>query len=141
MTPDKALALVQRYSELHWSIQAARARIARHLDACPGIKGKRQEKDPEWGGMSHDAMADEIHLKEWYRPGLRDDGCGGAEEHWPTPGEEQRAECPHCFAAHLVVKERKAARRQLGAVKAAMTRTTPKPAILSEPHPGAGEPF
>ena len=31
-------------------------------------------------------------------------------------------ECQHCYAAHLAIQERKAMRKSLGAVKAAMTK-------------------
>jgi len=32
------------------------------------------------------------------------------------------AECPHCYAAHIAIQDRKEHRKKLGAVKAAMTK-------------------
>ena len=128
MSPDKALDLVRRVSSLQWEIRAAKARIGRGLDKCQGLKGKRHEKDG-WRGYTQAAQDDQdTHLKHWYMPEKLDEGGRDYIE----IGDDEREECPHCYAAHLIVQERKAVRKAFGCVKAAMTKTTPKPAILKE---------
>jgi hypothetical protein len=140
MKADKALELVQRYSALQWTIRACRARIGRELDKCRGVKGKRLETEGRYNDPTPEAQADQdTHLKGWYTPEEVDDNYSPRLE-YQSIGEIEREECPHCYAAHLIVQERKAARKAFGAVKAAMTRTTPKPAILSEPFHSGVEP-
>jgi hypothetical protein len=139
MKPDKALALVHRYSELTWIIRAAKYRIAESLDKCAGLDGKRLERrkscetDP-WqyvGEIDSEENEKRTHLREWYRPEAVEREWGPPGQEWNAVGDSEREECPHCFAAHTAVQDRKAARKALGAVKAAMTCTTAKPAILS----------
>jgi len=115
MTPEKALDLVTRYSELTRSIKACTEGIKEQLSACPmQSQGTKAGKD-------------EHHLFKWYTPEI-------------TEGNEyvdskiiytdltlgvHGAECEHCFRAHLHIQNRKAYRRQLASVKGAMTKATP----------------
>ncbi len=138
MSPEKALELVHRYSALTWAIKGAAVRIAEALDRCTGLDGQRLERRRAWErGAAFGALGTEVdpeandkavHLREWYSPELVEREWGPPGREWNAVGESQREECPHCFAAHLAIQERKAARKALGPVKAAMTRTTPKPA-------------
>jgi hypothetical protein len=64
------------------------------------------------------------HLWGWYAPDVVD-----SADHmdpylvWQQiNADEHGAECPHCYAAHTAIQERKDHRKRLGAVKAAMTR-------------------
>ena len=134
MKPEKALELVHRYSELTWAIQACRNRIAEALDKCTGLDGKRLERrracetppyEP-WRDMEPAANEKQIHLTEWFRPDIGYDG----DPTYIRIDDNQHEECPHCYAAYVAIRERKCMRIKLGAIKAAMTRTTPKPAIL-----------
>lgn len=144
--PQKALALVLRYSELTWVIRAAKNRIAEALDRCAGLDGKRLERrkscerDP-WqyvGEIDSEENEKRTHLREWYSPELVEREWGPPGREWNAIGDSERDECAHCYAAHAAIQDRKAARKALGAVKAAMTRTTLKPAILNW-RPDCGE--
>lgn len=134
VTPNKALQLVHRYSELQWAIRACQGYIAEALDKCTGLDGKRLERRKSWESYSDhpiDAMNSETnekqtHLHEWYEAGYDYEG----ERFWNKIGDSEAQECIHCYAAHCQIQKRKALRRQFGSVKAAMTRTTPKPKIL-----------
>ena len=130
MTPDKALELVGRYSRLTKEIKLLKQQIGEHMDKCPGVKGDRHAVDangwptykPEMDSKGRDKG---MHLWCWYQPEISD-GSYYDEPHqvWTEVGEEQAAECPHCYAAHQAIQLRKVARKSLGAVKAAMTRST-----------------
>lgn len=131
MTPAKALELVGRYARLTKAINGCKKRIGEHLDMCPGLNGKRLEViyeaafdgGPEvgliegWHRPTDAAIADQdTHLKTWYAKERDDEGR-------ITFGEVVDDECPHCYAAHLVIQARKQLRKQLAAVKGAMTRS------------------
>lgn len=129
MTPSTALNLVGRYSRLTSEIKLLRQQIGDHLEKCPGLDGKRLEMDEfgchihqrDWDSKNRDKST---HLWGWYQPETVDSGYYGAPdiEYQEITADDHGAECPHCYAAHLAVQRRKAARRELGAVKAAMTR-------------------
>lgn len=136
MDPGKALELVGRYSRLTLAIKACKPRIGACLDKCPGLKGFRLEVEqvPATIGFDGDVIdacevpteracaEQDTHLKDWYEnPGEPE--WDGAYRRFVV-GEEQRAECEHCYAAHLIVRERRELRKQLAAVKGAMTRAT-----------------
>lgn len=136
MKPEKALELVHRYSELTWSIRACRNRIAKALEKCTGLDGKRLERRracetppyEQWSDMDGEANEKQTHLSDWYTANW-EHGDGWSKGYVdPSMVAE---ECEHCYAAHIAIQERKCMRIKLGAVKAAMTRTTPKPAILN----------
>lgn len=135
MKPDKALELVHRYSELTWAIRACASRIAVALDQCAGLDGKRLVRrrsceSPPWqyaGDIDSEENEKRTHLREWYRPDIGFDG----DPTYIRIDADEHAECRHCYTAHIAIQDRKAARKALGAVKAAMTRTTPKPVILN----------
>lgn len=128
MKPETALALVLRYSELTKGIKAAKARIGDHMEACKGRSGKRNQIDP----VTYDIQLREedekgrdkdLHLWYWYQPEY-----GGNEEpevfYEEILAKKHGIECPHCYAAHLVIQDRKTMRKQLAHVKGAMTRST-----------------
>lgn len=136
MKPAKALELVQRYSVLKRAINGCKPRIGAHLDQCKGLKGHRLDviKHPsqdlggffgvsgEWEEPTKEAQNDqETHLSVWYH---KDYGEPGEHGFWRyTVGEGDEAEeCPHCFAAHKIIEERKELRKQLSHVTRAMTR-------------------
>lgn len=137
--PETAVDLVGRYARLTLAIKGCKARIGAELDKCPGLKGDRLKTvrhEGFDGGFllgaiepydepTYEAQADQdTHLKTWYSKDY-----GEWEDHGvPTfvrfhigSGDEPD-ECPACYAAHLIVQERKVFRRQLASVKAAMTR-------------------
>jgi hypothetical protein len=134
MTPIKALELVHRYSELQWAIRACQGYIAEALDKCTGQDGLRLERRKAWEVPPYEPTGDfdttenekQTHLRQWYSPDMSDYGPSYIDVNHAN-GEE----CIHCYAAHCQIQKRKALRRQFGSVKAAMTRTTPKPAILT----------
>ena len=133
MTPAKALELVERYSRLHAAIRGCAPRIGEHLELCHGQKGFRKE---EWSvsiGANYVALPterasqdQETHLPLWYSPEVVEETQyteGGLR--YRDIGPKEHVECPHCYAAHLVIQERKALKRQFAAVKGAMTRAVP----------------
>lgn len=117
MTPDKALELVGRYARLTKQIRASKSRIGDNLELCNGLLGFRHEIGEDGFPTQRSADDQDTHLKDWYAADMSDDG-----PLWRGIGEEERAECPHCYAAHVVIRERKALRHQLAGVKAAITR-------------------
>ena len=140
MSPETALDLVGRYARLTLAIKDCKRRIGAELDKCKGLKGFRLEAvvhpgfdgGPEVGfisdyrEMTQRASNDQdTHLKYWYeKPGAEDDW---GEYRRYVISDEEADECAHCFAAHLIVRERRALRLQLGHVKGAMTRLGGKP--------------
>lgn len=130
MKPQTALNLVMRFSALTHAIKAMPTRIGDELEKCKGLKGFRNETEPmEFGGETMQLPTErsnddhETHLKGWYTPDVSYGYDGEGELVYTDVGETERAECPHCYAAHLLIQDRKTLRRQLGAVKAAMTRS------------------
>jgi hypothetical protein len=131
--PATAVDLVGRYARLTHAIRACKGRIGAELDKCHGLKGKRLEVATErcdWlhiipGEPTKEAQDDqETHLSVWYSKDYgewEDHGVPHFVRFHVGSGDEPE-ECPACYAAHLIVQERKALRRQLGSVKAAMTR-------------------
>lgn len=140
MKPEKALELVGRYARLAKAIRNCKKRISEHLDKCHGLNGKRLEffSQPGFDGgplvgfveayeePTDAAMRDQdTHLKVWYGKDYgdtEDHGCPVFVHFTVGEGDEEE-ECRHCYAAHLVVQERKQLRKQLAAVKGAMTRS------------------
>lgn len=142
MTPTKALELVLRYAHLKRSIDACKPRIGAHLELCQGQNGWRNETETHKGSdfvgfetadftsPTERAMADETHLRLWYTPDVVEYDRGSPYEppevrnEYLEIGAEEQAECPHCYAAHLVIQERKSMKRQLAAVKGAFSKAT-----------------
>lgn len=127
MKPWKALELVIRYSRHTRRIKELGAQIGESLDRCPGLDGKRLEVD-EYGCHVHRRDTDSknrdksTHLWHWYQPETVDSGYIDPDLVWHQVGTPESEECPHCYAAHLAIQERKEHRKRLGAVKAAMTK-------------------
>lgn len=121
MQKEKALELVERYSRLTRGIADCGRRIGESLELCPGISGKR-------GGPSVEHRVDakgrdlDLHLTDWYSPDVGGNEWSGPINVYMEITEKQKAECPHCYAAHLAIRERKELRKKLGAVKGAMTK-------------------
>lgn len=128
MTPEKALELVGRYARLARQIKDCKRRIGEHLDLCHGLDGKRLEMD-KYGCLVHQRDTDNknrdktTHLWHWYQPETVDDGFMNPTLVWVEVGVLEAEQCPHCYAAHLAIQERKAARKSFGSVKAAMARS------------------
>lgn len=133
MKPEKALELVLRYSLHVNSIKTLTAAISDGLDACKGINADRQLKD-SYGCLTYQPQHDRkgrdtgTHLWNWY------------QKNWYNPEYDEmqyekitedthKKECPHCYAAHIAIQERKEHRKKLGHVKGAMTK-----AIKGEQH-------
>lgn len=114
---EVALELVREYARLQDLIHGTRERIGAALELCPGVKGHRHEVEAfeatPWSDAgtapTERASADVTHLSKWYTPVNDGDDC-----YWPEP---DRNECPHCWAAHEVVQERRRAKRALGSIK------------------------
>ena len=118
MKPQTAVRLVGEYARLTCAIKTCKREIGARLTKCNGLNGWRNELEPNGIFASDRSRSDQdTHLKGWYRPiDLVDDVV------YLDIDQDQRDECEHCFAAHLLIQERKALRRQLASVKAAMTR-------------------
>jgi hypothetical protein len=119
MKPEKALELVTRYATLTKQIKALKKAIGENMDACKGISGERG-LPLSVVKMDNKGRDIDLHLWFWYQPEYDDYENRFYEEIKP---EIHGVQCPHCYAAHLAIQERKAARRSLGTVKAAMTRS------------------
>lgn len=132
MRPSKALELVERYASLTKQIKDCTQRISDSLQLCNGKSGNRQAGMHSQGeaGRFYETKLDskgreqDLHLWIWYQPETVDDGHMSPSLVYEKVGEERATECPHCYAAHLAVQERKQARKELGAVKGAMSRST-----------------
>jgi len=120
MTPEKALELVGRYARLTAQIKDCKARIGDSLELCNGISGKRNEPMNHRKTDSKNRELD-VHLTQWYTPDWQ--GDYGDQPVYDDIGEWSAEECPHCYAAHLAIQERKAARKALGYVKATISRS------------------
>ena len=109
---QKALMLVRRWARLTRGIKASTMQIARHLEACPRQAALRAQS------FNLTALAEppDVHLKEWY---------GRYRRGRPKPATLEQ-ECPACWAAHLEVEKRLALRRQLIALKGAMSKFEPE---------------
>ncbi len=150
MSPEKALELVGKYARLTRAITQCKGRIGKHLDLCRGLKGNRLEvfKTGAFDGgemvgfieayesPTDAACADQdTHLKVWYDKDYgetEDHGCPVFVRFTVGDGDEEE-ECPHCFAAHLIVQERKELRKQLAYVKGSMTRFAARTPDLAAP--------
>ena len=115
----KALDLVKRYSHLVREIKRLKDRIHEQMQACKGIDEQRDalgfyKLDSKGRGLN-------MHLWNWYEPFVGDNPEYDQLEYNDVTLEEHGAECPHCYAAHLAIQERKQARKALGIVKRSMT--------------------
>jgi len=131
MTPNKALDLVRNYSLYTKQIKALKAIIGNSMDKCKGFSGKRGDLDENFCAVhprdgDHKGREKDLHLWAWYQPEVTGDGYYSEFEltYQKITKEKHGTECPHCYASHLAIQERKAARKSLGGVKAAMTRST-----------------
>ena len=114
----RALHLVREYGRLTEAIADCKRAIGAELDKCPGVSGHRRETDPHlFDSMTQRAMDDKTHLAAWYTVADRDEDGSPYYE-----GEPSEDACPHCWQAHRIVKQRKAFRRSLAAIKGAMRR-------------------
>jgi hypothetical protein len=127
MTPEKALELVGRYARLTKQIKDCKKRIGDSLELCQGINGSRLPRQTPYGLLREDHPEHfdrknrdmRMHIWNWYQPEIGE--CGSTV--WESIDKhEHGSECPHCYAAHLAIQERKAARIQLGHVRAAMSK-------------------
>lgn len=129
MNGSKATDLVQRYSHHTRQIKALGKKIFENLDLCNGPDGDRLAVKDD-GSLVHDRDTDKkcrdmsVHLWDWYHPEVIEETqyTDGGLVYQKITAEEHGAECPHCYAAHMAIQERKAHRRKLGTVKAAMTK-------------------
>jgi len=129
MKPETAIKLVHQYSTLTKQIKALKASIGDNMDKCKGFSGKRgtlgeilcfnQPRIEDSRGREKD-----VHLWTWYTPEVIEETqyTDGGLVYQEITAATHGAECQHCYAAHLAIQERKAARKSFGSVKAAMTR-------------------
>lgn len=120
MKAEKALELVESYSSLTKQIKDCKKRIGDNLSLCNGISGHKlnlQIDQPEPDSKGRDT---DLHLTQWYAP-ERVSQYGGLQ-YQDISCDEHGEECPHCYAAHLAIQDRKEARKRLGYVKAVMSR-------------------
>ncbi len=126
MTPDKALELVLRYASLTAEIKQQKKCIGDHLSRCLGISGKRNVLiEPPSGEVNSKGRELDLHLTQWYTPDYNPEAYDGYT--WAEIGQDEADECPHCYGAHLAILARKTARKQLAAVRGAMSRARQQP--------------
>lgn len=109
MTPAKAIELVNKYATLTRSIKECKPLIGNYLDKCEfnHLRGWYAKLEPaDYETTNYDVPVMITPSGEWLEV-----------------GENQRIECPICYAAHLVVQERKSMRKQLAIVKRSMSRS------------------
>lgn len=125
MKAEKALELVGRYARLTKAIKVATKNIGSNLDLCNGFSGNRLKNILSWNAPDIDVDSKgrekDLHLVSWYTP--QPSGDYGRPEWEVITAEEHQPICPHCYAAHLAVEQRKAARQALGSVKRSMSRS------------------
>ena len=112
MKAEKALQLVTEYARLNKAIKACKPAIGHYLDLCPTN-----------------------HLADWYaKPEPAEYETTNYDVpvmisptgEWLEIGEDQHLECPVCYAAHLVVQERKALKKQFATVKRSISLASEK---------------
>ena len=118
-TAKKALDLVMRYSGLVREIKRLKHRIGEQMQACKGIDEQRDALG--FYKLDRKGRDQNMHLWRWYEPFVGDNPEWDQMEYNDVTLEEHGAECPHCYAAHLAIQERKQARKALGIVKRSMT--------------------
>lgn len=125
MKPYKALELVLRYAHLTKAIKLATKNIGTHLDLCNGFSGNRLKNILSFNAPDVDidekGRDRDVHLVAWYTP--KPSGDYGRPEWEAITQDEHQPICPHCYAAHLAVEQRKALRQALGSVKRSMSRS------------------
>lgn len=117
MRAETALELVGKYARLQRRINLIKTEIGEALDPCAGIANQRQKFDEDGGCCNYGT---ETHLGDWMaaeNDAMRT-GMGG----YVIGSEGEQEECPHCWKALVLIRERRQLRRQLASVKAAMTR-------------------
>ncbi|PPA72832.1 hypothetical protein C4E15_28115 [Achromobacter spanius] len=115
MKPETALKLVSDYSALTRAIRDCKKELAETLGRCSGPNPPRMKSQ----GVNDPATN---HLDGWYTPETIVDHWGEERLDYLDIGVEQFEECRHCYGAHIIIQKRKALRRRLGSVKAAMTK-------------------
>ena len=120
MTPERAKELIQEYSWVNRALKHTKASIGIALSNCKGISGKRKE-DPSLSFETHDSKGRELdlHLTQWYTPYV--DYYNELEYNEITP-EEHGVECKHCYAAHMLIQDRKKLKKRFGTIKGTMSR-------------------
>lgn len=126
MTPERAKELIQEYADVNRKIKDTKSQIGSVLDKCQGVNGKRNgliNIDFEDSVPTHDSKGRELnlHLTQWYTPRHTPDWDD--EVYLKITAKEHGVQCPHCYAAHLLIQDRKKLRRRFGAIKGTMSRT------------------
>ena len=126
MTPERAKELIQEYADVNRKIKDTKSQIGSALDKCQGISGKRKNGislDFEDSEPTHDSKGRELdlHLTQWYTPRYTPDWDD--EVYLKITAKEHGVQCPHCYAAHLLIQDRKKLRRRFGTIKGTMSRT------------------
>ena len=112
---ERAVAACLAYVRHTAVVKAATTAIARSLDECPGVAGRRRLGVLHGEGLQFDST-DPTHLGAYYESVKIEPGQGAVLD---VPDDV--AECPACSRAHRIVQERKAARQDVGKAKRALS--------------------
>lgn len=105
---DKYQAAIVEYRNANLAVRSLSRRIGEHLSACQEAAIAAHDEIPEDGKSPH--------LKEAYS--YEPDGMYDWQRCYDDPAEDYLKEaCPHCYAAHFLIQERKEARLRLGVAK------------------------
>lgn len=125
MTPERAKELIQEYADVNRKIKDTKSQIGSALDKCQGISGNRKDGYTVYvdENVTHDSKGRDLdlHLTYWYKP-----MCGEDYEaiYEFITEEEHGIECRHCYAAHLLIQDRKKLRKMFGTIKGIMSRSS-----------------
>lgn len=120
----KALQNCIEYARLSAEIKRLTKAIGDALDQCPGENGKRHATELDDGSVIYGGDEDSTHLKAAYTPETVGDYYSGPELEWMSDEairEHLSGVCPHCLEAHGLIQDRKAAKKQFGTVKRAIS--------------------
>ncbi len=119
MKPERALERVQKYATLNKELKAIKKAIPDNFEKCEGLDGSSLSR--KWldadGVDQNINVSKTLHITSWYTATGCDDDDNAIYLHRPS-----LEECPHCFAAHLLVQRRKEVKHLLGVVKNTMSR-------------------
>lgn len=105
---DKYQAAIVEYRQANLAVRSLSSRIADHLSACQEAAIAANIDLPEDGKSPH--------LKEAYS--YESDGMYDWQRSYDDPAEDYLKDaCPHCYAAHFLIQERKEARLRFGVAK------------------------
>jgi hypothetical protein len=121
LKPETAVNLVYAYAHWNRAIKSATKAIGDSLTRCFDARVGKVKAIVASEHADHDT-----HLSKWYTPTHPQHQQD--ELVWEEITDEIHGkECEHCYQAHLAILDRKHARKKLGQVKAAMSKSKPSP--------------